>query len=67
MSIGLVKSGVHCSVIRGTQRGYSSKPLKHSIVKRVLVFKQWIWAYFYPYKFFICSDFVAESLVIRKL
>ena len=33
---------------RGTQREYSSKPLKHSIVKRVLVFKRWIWAYFYP-------------------
>ena len=32
---------------RATQREYSSKPLKHSIVKRVLVFKQWIWAYFY--------------------
>ena len=26
--------------IRGTQREYSSKPLKHSIVKRVLVFKR---------------------------
>jgi len=25
---------------RGTQREYSSKPLKHSIVKRILVFKQ---------------------------
>ena len=24
---------------RGTQREYSSKPLKHSIVKRILVFK----------------------------
>ena len=33
---------------RGTQREYSSKPLKHGIVKRVLVFKRWIWAYFYP-------------------
>ena len=33
---------------RGTQREYSLKPLKHSIVKRVLVFKRWIWAYFYP-------------------
>ena len=33
---------------RGTQREYSSKPLKHSIVKRVLVFKRWILAYFYP-------------------
>ena len=35
-------------ILRGTQREYSSKPLKHSIVKRVLVFKQWIWAYLYP-------------------
>ena len=35
------------SFIRGTQRENSSKPLKHSIVKRVLVFKRWIWAYFY--------------------
>jgi len=26
--------------IRGTQREYSSKPLTHSIVKRILVFKQ---------------------------
>ena len=26
--------------IRGTQREYSSKPLKHSIVKRILVFKR---------------------------
>ena len=25
---------------RGTQREYSSKPLKHSIVKRMLVFKR---------------------------
>ena len=25
---------------RGTQREYSSKPLKHAIVKRILVFKQ---------------------------
>ena len=39
---------VWCLVIRGTQREYSSKPLKHSIVKRVLVFKRWMWAYFYP-------------------
>ena len=36
------------NTIRGTQREYSSKPLKHSIVKRVLEFKRWIWAYFYP-------------------
>ena len=34
--------------VRGTQREYSSKPLKHSIVKRVLVFQRWIWAYFNP-------------------
>ena len=27
------------SFLRGTQREYSSKPLKHSIVKRILVFK----------------------------
>ena len=27
-------------VIRGTQREYSSKPHKHSIVERTLVFKQ---------------------------
>ena len=33
---------------RGTQPEYSSKPLKHSIVKRILVFKGRIWAYFYP-------------------
>ena len=26
--------------IRGTQREYSSKPLKHSIVKRILVFNR---------------------------
>ena len=25
---------------RGTEREYSSKPLKHSIVKRILVFKR---------------------------
>ena len=28
--------------IRGTQREYSSKPLKHRIVKRILVFKRYI-------------------------
>ena len=27
---------------RGTQRGYSSKPPKHSIVERILVFKRYI-------------------------
>ena len=28
------------TLFRGTQQEYSSKPLKHSIVKRILVFKQ---------------------------
>ena len=28
------------SFIRGTQREYSSKPLKHTMVKRILVFKR---------------------------
>ena len=27
-------------LLRATQREYSSKPLKHSIVKRILVFKR---------------------------
>ena len=26
--------------LRGTQREYSSKPLKHGIIKRILVFKR---------------------------
>ena len=30
------------STFRGTQREYSSKPLKHSIVKRILVLKRQI-------------------------
>ena len=28
------------ALIGGTQRGYSSKPLKHNIVERILVFKR---------------------------
>ena len=28
--------------VRGTQREYSSKPLKHSIVERILVFEWYI-------------------------
>ena len=28
------------ALVRGTQREYSSKPLKHSFVKRILVFKR---------------------------
>ena len=31
---------------------YSSKPLKHSIVKRISVFKRYKQAYFYPLKIF---------------
>ena len=31
---------MHTTVNRGTQREYSSKPLKHSIAKRILVFKR---------------------------
>ena len=30
----------HLEIFRGTQREYSSKPLKHSIVKRILVFER---------------------------
>ena len=37
---------------RGTQREYSSKPHKHSIAERTLVFKRQIKAYFYPLKIF---------------
>ena len=51
----------------GTQREYSSRPLKNDIVKRVLVFNGGYGHIFIPYKFFICSDFLAEGLVIRKL
>ena len=43
---------LHTVTDRGTQRKYSSKPLKHSIVKRILVFKRQIQAYFYPLKIF---------------
>ena len=32
--------GMQLSIFRGTQREYSSKPLKHSIVNRMLVFKR---------------------------
>ena len=38
--------------LRSTQREYSSKPFKHSIVKRILVFKRQIQGYFYPLKIF---------------
>ena len=39
------KNGHHfnrdlCYIEQGTQREYSSKPLKHSTVKRILVFKR---------------------------
>ena len=36
---GTARSRAPCGD-RGTQRGYSSKPLKHSIVKRILVLKR---------------------------
>ena len=52
---------------RGTQREYSSKPLKHGIVKRVLYLNGGYGHIFIPYKLFICSDFLAEILVILKL
>ena len=38
-----------CSITRGTQLEYSSKPLKHSIVKRILVLNG---RYIYPLKMF---------------
>ena len=43
---------LYTDFIRATQREYSSKPLKHSIVKRILVFKRQIQAYFHPLKMF---------------
>ena len=62
-----LQSQTKLSYDRGTQREYSSKPLKHSIVKRILVFKRQIQTYFYPLKIFYLLDFLVESLVIRKL
>ena len=51
---------VNCfPVFRGTHREYSSKPLKHSIVERILVFFSRYRHIFIPKKFFICSDFLA--------
>ena len=40
LNLGVIElaGGEYCS--RGTQRKYSSKPLKHSIVKIILVFEQ---------------------------
>ena len=38
--------------VRGTQREYSSKPHKHSIDERTLVFKRQIKDYVYPLKIF---------------
>ena len=38
-AFGVVYSRRLASQLRGTQREYSSKPVKHSIVKRILVFK----------------------------
>ena len=50
----------NCTSSRGTQREYTSKPLKHYFNGRYRHI-------FIPSKFFVCSDFLAESLVIRKL
>ena len=36
----LSKWNIAQTTLRGTKREYSSKPLKHSIVKRILVFKR---------------------------
>ena len=36
----LSKNDEQCVCSRGTQREYSSKLLKHSIVERILVFKR---------------------------
>ena len=44
---------------RGTHREYSSKPLKHIIVERILVFFSRYRHIFIPPNFFICSDFLA--------
>ena len=35
-----IKFYFQAQFFRGTQREYSSKPLKHSIIKRILVFKR---------------------------
>ena len=40
LSLPVSMSAGNCFQDRGTQREYSSKPLKHSIVKRILVFKR---------------------------
>ena len=54
---------VWSTVIRGTQREYSSLKLKHSIVKRILVF-----SYMVDTGIFLsCSDFLAESLSDPKI
>ena len=47
--------------IRGTQRGYSSKPLNRSIVERILAFKRQIQAYFYPLKHFHLFGFPSQN------
>ena len=39
-SANAADENIHRALFRGTQRGYSSKPLNHSIVKHILVFKR---------------------------
>ena len=55
------------ATVRGTQRENSSKPLQHSIFECILVVKRRYKHIFVPYKFFICSDFLAESLYDPKI
>ena len=52
-SFPYLKTLLFRAFVRGTQREYSLKPLKHSIVERILVFKRQIQAYFYPLKIFL--------------
>ena len=57
-------------ISQGRPREYSSKPLKHIIVERTnfsIILKGRYSHIFFSQKFFICSDFLAESLVTRKL
>ena len=52
---------------RGTQREYSSNHLNIALLNVFQYLNGRHRHIFIPQKFFICSDFLAESLVIRKL
>ena len=57
------KRGVNKPTIRGTQREYSSKPLKHSIVvhfKRILVFEPGRYRHIFVLKSFHSFGFPTE-------